>query len=55
MKHRINLSSQKALSALMKNYLLKTLVVVLGIFINLSLFAQDTKTITGTVVDEVLQ
>nr|WP_320021174.1 TonB-dependent receptor [uncultured Draconibacterium sp.] len=52
MKNRINLSSQKALSALMKNYLIKTLVVVLGIFINLSLFAQDTKTITGTVVDE---
>ena len=52
MKYRINLSSQKALSALMKNYLVKTLVVVLGIFINLSLFAQDTKTITGTVVDE---
>ncbi|WP_319590111.1 TonB-dependent receptor [uncultured Draconibacterium sp.] len=52
MKHRINLSSQKALSALMKNYLIKTLVVLLGIFINLSLFAQNTKTITGTVVDE---
>ncbi|QIA08084.1 SusC/RagA family TonB-linked outer membrane protein [Draconibacterium halophilum] len=36
----------------MKNYLIKTLVVVLGILINLSVFAQDTRTITGTVVDE---
>ncbi|WP_297098604.1 TonB-dependent receptor [uncultured Draconibacterium sp.] len=53
MKHRINLSSQKvALSSLIKNYLIKTLVLVLGILINTSLFAQDTRTIKGTVVDD---
>ncbi|WP_340110725.1 SusC/RagA family TonB-linked outer membrane protein [Maribellus mangrovi] len=52
MKHRINLSSQKVtLSALIKNHLIKTLVLVLGILINLSLFAQDTRTIKGRVVD----
>ena len=53
MKHRIKLSSQNvALSDLIKGYLIKTLVIVFGILINLSLFAQNTRSIKGTVVDE---
>lgn len=53
MKHRINLSSNKvALLLPIKNCLIKTLVLILGILINLASFAQTTRTIRGTVVDE---
>ena len=52
MKHRIKLSSQKVtLLPLIKNCLIKTLVFVFAILINVSVFAQDTRTLSGTVVD----
>ena len=53
MKHRINLSFKKvALLFPIKNCLIKTLVLVFGILINLTTFAQNTRTVKGTVVDE---
>jgi TonB-linked SusC/RagA family outer membrane protein len=52
MKHRIKLSSQKVTLLLsIRNCLIKMLVLVFGILINLSVFAQDTRTLRGTVVD----
>ncbi|WP_167607955.1 SusC/RagA family TonB-linked outer membrane protein [Maribellus sediminis] len=52
MKHRIKLSSQKVTLLLsIKNCLIKTLVFVFAILINVSVFAQDTRTLSGTVVD----
>lgn len=53
MKNRINLSSQKITSFQIKRYcLIKTLVLVLGIFLQLPSFAQNAKSIKGVVVDE---
>lgn len=53
MKKRINLLSQKnSLLNQIRNNLLKSILLILVVFINLQVFAQDTKLITGLVVDE---